>query len=133
MRYTKTMRLINKTIQTLKMTAAAFLLISAFAVVPATPVFAQGNARAQVCESIDGCGSGQGRIQDAIRTVINILSAVGGIIAVIMIIIGGFKFLTAGGDSNSVSSARNTIIYAIVGLIVIAFAQVIVRFVLQKV
>lgn len=127
------MRLINKATQIIKITAATFLLMTAFIGVSPALSYAQGDARSQVCGSIGGCGSGQGRIQSVIETIINILSAVGGIIAVIMIIIGGFKFLTAGGDSNSVSSARNTIIYAIVGLIVIAFAQVIVRFVLQKI
>jgi hypothetical protein len=49
-----------------------------------------------------------------------------------MIIIGGFRYITSGGDSGSVSSAKNTVLYAIVGLIIVALAQVIVRFVLSK-
>ena len=54
------------------------------------------------------------------------------IAAVIMIIWGGFRYVTSGGDSNKVSSAKNTIIYAVIGLIIVALAQFIVKFVLDK-
>jgi hypothetical protein len=54
-------------------------------------------------------------------------------VAVIMIIVGGLKYITSGGDSNNVSSAKSTIIYAIIGLVVVALAQFIVQFVLNKV
>jgi hypothetical protein len=49
-----------------------------------------------------------------------------------MIIIGGLKYITSGGESSNVSGAKNTIIYAIVGLIVVALAQFIVHFVLAN-
>lgn len=132
------MKSLTQNVQILKIAIISLIIAATSIAVITQPVAAQGNAKSQVCDSIgqggdSGCGSGAGRIQGVIETVINILSAVGGIIAVIMIIISGFKFLTAGGDSNNVSSAKNTIVYAIVGLIVIAFAQVIVRFVLQNV
>lgn len=93
------------------------------------------NARAnnQACESIGGCSGGEAALSKTIATVINILSAIGGIIAIILIIIGGVKYMTSGGDSNSAANARNTVLYAIVGLIIVVFAQVIVRFVLQQV
>ena len=55
-----------------------------------------------------------------------------GVVAVIMIIIGGLKYITSSGDSNNVSSAKNTILYAIIGLVVVVLAQVIVRFVVTK-
>lgn len=95
----------------------------------------------QVSEVREGVGatggntSGNARndLYSVIEDIINIFSIVVGVIAVIMIIIGGLKYITSGGDSNSVSSAKNTIIYAIVGLIVVAFAQVIVLFVLDTV
>jgi hypothetical protein len=78
--------------------------------------------------------TGAGTTVDAIvATVINIFSFVVGVIAVIMIIIGGIKYITSGGDSNNISSAKTTIIYAIIGLVVVALAQVVVRFVLNRV
>jgi len=72
-------------------------------------------------------------INTAIGAVINILSFLVGTVAVIMIIYGGFRYISSGGDSGKITSAKNTIIYAIIGLVVTAFAQVIVRFVLQKI
>lgn len=112
--------------------AVAFSAI--FVVTPVNVAWADsGNARSQACGAIGGCGGGGNKIQKTFKTIIEILSAVGGIIAVIMIIVGGIKYMTAGGDSNSISSAKNTVLYSVVGLIIIAFAQVIVRLVLEKV
>ena len=105
--------------------------------VPSTigTTYAQGDAKTQACTAIgdSGCSGGASNIQNVLRTVINVLSSIGGIIAVIVIIIGGFKYMTSNGDSNSASGARNTILYAVVGLIIVAFSQIIVRFVLQQV
>lgn len=72
-------------------------------------------------------------VNNIITVVINVFSLVVGVISVIMIIIGGLKYITSGGDSGNVSGAKNTILYAIIGLVVVALAQVIVRFVLQRV
>jgi hypothetical protein len=71
-------------------------------------------------------------INRLISTIINVLSVIIGVIAVIFIIIGGAKYITSGGDAGKVSSAKNTVIYAIVGLIIVALAQFIVRFVLSR-
>jgi len=79
-----------------------------------------------------GVGDPEDRVDTIITTVINIFSLVVGVVAVIMIIVGGFKYITSGGDSGNVSGAKNTILFAIVGLVIVALAQVIVRFVLNK-
>lgn len=95
--------------------------------------------KSTVCETLGSDASctqstGNGvNLNRVIRGVINILSIVIGVAAVIMIMVGGFRYITAGGDANNVSSAKNTIIYAIVGLVVVAMAQFIVQFVLGKV
>lgn len=72
------------------------------------------------------------KINNLVKTVVNLLSAVVGIVAVIMIIVGGFRYVTSGGNDTSVTAAKNTILYAIIGLIVVALAQIIVRFTLSK-
>lgn len=90
----------------------------------------EGGAEATDPESADVDASQ--RVDDIIRLVINIFSLIVGVISVIMIIIGGLKYITSGGDSGNVSGAKNTILYAIIGLVVVALAQVIVRFVLEK-
>jgi hypothetical protein len=71
-------------------------------------------------------------INRIVHTVINLMSAVVGVVAVIMIIVGGFRYITSGGNDTSVTSAKNTILYAIIGLVVVALAQVLVRFTLSK-
>jgi predicted membrane channel-forming protein YqfA (hemolysin III family) len=72
-------------------------------------------------------------VTDLIKKIINILSVIIGAIAVIMIIIGGFRYVTSGGKQESVTAAKNTILYALVGLVIVALAQVIVHFVLNNV
>ena len=72
-------------------------------------------------------------INDLIRKVINLLSAIVGVVAVIMIMVGGFRYITSGGSDTGVTSAKNTILYAIIGLIIVALAQLLVRFVLRQV
>lgn len=72
------------------------------------------------------------RIEGIVKAIINLISIIVGIVAIILIIINGLRFITANGDSNSISSARSGVIYALVGLIIAALAQVIVRFVLAR-
>jgi Type IV secretion system pilin len=76
--------------------------------------------------------TGAGSVNSLLTTTINIFSLVVGIIAVIMLIFGGLKYITSGGDSSKVGTAKNTIVFAIVGLVIVALAQVIVQFVLTK-
>ncbi len=60
------------------------------------------------------------------ETVANILLLVVGAVAVIMLIIGGFRYVVSGGDSTAVEGAKNTILYAIIGIVVafLAFAAI---------
>lgn len=74
----------------------------------------------------------QERINNIIQTVINIFSIVVGVVSVIMIILGGLKYVTSGGDSSNVTGAKNTILYAIIGLVIVSLSQFIVRFVLSR-
>jgi len=63
--------------------------------------------------------------------IVSIFSIIVGIIAVIMIIYGGFRYITSGGDSGKVGNAKNSLIYALVGLVIVALAQLIVHYVLN--
>jgi cytochrome bd-type quinol oxidase subunit 2 len=78
-------------------------------------------------------GGTNARFTRLIHTIVNLLSAIVGVVAVIMIIVGGLRYITSGGNDTSVTSAKNTILYAIIGLIIVALAQVIVRFTLNKI
>ncbi len=88
-----------------------------------------------VCNGIGGCTNkpGESTPETTVVTVINLLSFAVATVSVIMVIIGGFKYVTSQGDSSGTASARNTIVYALVGLVVVAVAQVMVRFVTRRV
>ena len=76
--------------------------------------------------------TGTNNVQTLLTNIINWFSIIVGVIAVIMIIVGGLKYITSGGESGKVSSAKTTIIYALIGLVVVALAQLIVHFVLGQ-
>lgn len=71
-------------------------------------------------------------LSQTIENIINIFSVIIGVIAVIMIMVGGLRYITSAGDSNRIASAKNTIVMALIGLIIVALAQVIVKFVLNS-
>ena len=73
------------------------------------------------------CGIG-----DVIKTVINVLLFIIGSLSVIMIIFGGIKYVISNGDSSQITSAKNTIMYAVIGLIVALLAYAIVNFVVTQ-
>ncbi len=96
-------------------------------------------AKQDVCAGLElatgqGCAEpadGETSVESVIATVVNILSWIVGVAAVIMLIISGLRFVTSNGDTQSVTNAKNGIIFAVIGLLVVAFAQVIVQFVVN--
>jgi hypothetical protein len=83
--------------------------------------------------STTGCdGTAETSANKLVTTIINIISVVVGVVAVIMIIVAGFRYITSGGKQESVTGAKNTILYAVIGLVIVALAQVVVHFVLAK-
>lgn len=67
------------------------------------------------------------------KTIVNVLLFLIGAISVIMLIYGGIRYTTSGGNSANVTAAKNTILYAIIGLIIAFLAFAIVNFVLDGV
>ena len=63
-------------------------------------------------------------------TITNVLLFILGAISVIMIIIGGLRYVISGGNSTNVTAAKNTILYAIVGVIIALLSYAIINFVL---
>lgn len=96
-------------------------------------------AQQDVCQALDAgtdCKQnphGNVSVNSLITTIVNIFSFVVGTTAVIMIIVGGFRYVTSGGDSGKLGSAKGTITYALVGIAIVALAQGMVRFVLKNV
>ncbi|MBR0488402.1 hypothetical protein IJJ39_01865 [Candidatus Saccharibacteria bacterium] len=88
----------------------------------------QEGAQAAQC---DGCPSDLFGDTGVFRQVTNTILYVVGIIAVIMLIIGGIRYVVSGGDSKKVTDAKNTVLYAIIGLVVCFLAFAIVNFVIN--
>lgn len=86
-----------------------------------------GNADNAVCKA-----QGSDKASSMIQVVINILLYALGIIAIIMIIVGGIRYTTSGGDASSLKTARDTIIYSVVGLVVAILAFAIVNLVVGR-
>ena len=98
---------------------------------PLGPACDETTEDASVC-SADGSDPIAGK-EGIIMRVVNILSYVVGAASVIMVIYGGMKYVLANGDSNSISTARNTILYALIGVVVFLFSQLIIRFVISRI
>ena len=76
---------------------------------------------------------GTNNLMKTINDIINVVLGALGIVAVVVIIIGGIGFVTSQGDAARVTKARNTILYGVVGLVVALLAFAIVNFVLKGV
>lgn len=89
---------------------------------------AQGKDQQGDAATLFGDG-GQGGI---FRTITNVLLFLIGAISVIMLIVGGIRYVVSGGDSTAVQNAKNTILYAIVGVVVAILAYAVVNFVISS-
>lgn len=132
--FTKLKKMIVAASAALALLAPAAAPVAVYAVDYDTSGAVACGVEGQVDQTTGGCavGSTGTSFSGLVKKIINIFSIIIGVIAVIMIIIGGLKYITSGGDSGNVSSAKNTIIYALVGLVIVALAQFIVRFVLSN-
>ena len=66
------------------------------------------------------------------RTITNILIFLIGAVSVVMLIVGGFRYVVSGGDSAGVEGAKNTILYAIIGIVVAFLAYAAVSFIISQ-
>lgn len=114
-----------------KLTVASVLALGLL-VLPAVPASAQ-SVLDQACETSDSaiCNNTTQSAGDVVGTVINTLLFIVGALSVIMIIFGGIRYTISGGDAGKVTAAKNTITYAIVGLVVSFLAFAVVNWVLN--
>jgi hypothetical protein len=129
---------------------AAFLVVGLFLFLPfgpasiSTPDVAYSVQTLESCANPEDCIRGGatepvgevddagGRVVGVFQFAVNVLSWVVAATSVIMIIFGAFKVITSAGDQNSIAVGRKAIVYALAGLVVALFAQVLVRFVLTS-
>lgn len=104
--------------------------VVALAVMPEVSALTlEEGARAAKC---NGCPEDLFGPTGAFRQITNTILYIVGIIAVIMLIIGGIRYVVSGGDAKKVTDAKNTVLYAIIGLVIAVFAYAIVNFVITS-
>ena len=109
--------------------AAAFASMALF--VPAQVALADPAGEIQKGINQAG-GAGEPTLGARFEDIVNVMLYIIGAIAVIMIVIGGIRYVTSNGDSGSVKSAKDTILYSVIGLIVAILAYSIVNFVVAS-
>ena len=132
------MKKLKQLLSTAMVVPAFALGVVLFTAVPAYAAFdlsigdgaiaAQGKDQEGDAASLFGDG-GQGGI---FRTITNVMLFIIGAISVIMLIIGGIRYVLSGGNQEKVAEAKNTILYAIVGVVVAILAFAVVNFVIQS-
>jgi type IV secretion system pilin len=132
--------IIKKSLQALLIVPVLALGVSLVAGVVDSPV-----ALAQCTNDVSGgiaggagCAQGEDQQSDLFgesgifKTITNVLLFIIGAISVIMLIIGGIRYTTSNGDSGAVTTAKNTILYAVIGIIVALLAYALVNFVITS-
>lgn len=123
-----------------RLLASLVLVASVFATPLLAPeMVAAGGTKAKACEGVVAIGGGDeagectgGGLEKFLKDIVNILLFVIGTISVIMIIVGGIRYVVSGGDSNAVTGAKNTILYSVIGLVVAIMAYAIINFVIAS-
>ena len=111
--------------------AALALGAVTFVGVPSTSAV---DTKASVTEGINaagGTGTTGSTLTDLVKNIISVLLFIAGAVAVIMIILGGIRYITSNGDQAQVKGAKDTIMYSVIGLVVAILAYAIVRFVVS--
>lgn len=107
--------------------AAPALALDPFAKIPCGAA-----AQSALCTDKSKTGNPLTGSNGLLHKATQIVAVVTGSVAVIIIIVGGFMYITSGGDPQKVNNAKNAIVYAAIGLVIIVAAQFIITFVLSK-
>jgi len=121
-----------KTTQIIKRTGALVAETGIFFAVTAGSVFAQGIQQGADEAKPEGTPSNLFGSDGLFQVLANTLIFIIGAIAVIMLIIGGIRYVVSGGNDNAVAGAKNTILYAIIGIAVAFLAYAAVNFVIGQ-
>ena len=114
---------------TLCLAVAAFVFVPDIAQAAPVDVLSGCRGDSSVCQNSGGGNA----VYKIIKGIINLLITIAGIISVIMIIVGGIKYSTSGGDAKAISSGKDTLVYAVIGLVISVMAFAIVNVVLGKI
>ena len=111
---------------------AVVIAVPLLVVTPTSANIAQAAAVDEIEEGFNEAGGSENDtdLTGIVKTVIDTMLFIVGVLAVIMIIFSGIRYITAHGDKGQVESAKNTLIYSIVGLVVAIVAYAVVGWVI---
>lgn len=109
------------------------MLVAPVALMPATVSASNNctNPKDCITKGSDNAKTGATDIDEVIKSVTNLLLFLVGAVSVIMLVLGGFKYVTSNGNADQIKSAKNTIMYAVIGLAVAIIAYAAVDFVVD--
>ena len=116
------------------MFALALLFVPQAAFAEEPPATGQGTASQQALEglnSVNPNGANSPELTTVIQTILNAVYFIIGIVAVVMIILGGISYATSQGDPTKVKKGKDTVLYGVIGLVIALLAYAIVNFVLN--
>jgi magnesium-transporting ATPase (P-type) len=109
------------------------VIVSGGTTVALLPVAAHADESIQgAVDSVQPANAATGSLQTNIKNIINVMLILIGIVAVIMLIVGGFRYVLSNGNEKAVSGAKDTILYAVIGIVVALLSFAIVNFVLGQ-
>lgn len=129
-----------KSVSIKKLVLSAIISILGFSMVATLPTFADTDicsldvsAEVKAAAGCSGTGVSVDTLPSVIVRILNAIILVAGLIAVVFVVIGGINYMTSSGDAAKIKKAKDTILYAIIGLVVCALAFAIVNFVINNI
>ncbi len=122
------MKSIKRQLITAALVLATLLGLSALPIATTYAV----NPADQVGQGVNTAGGEGQQLKPQIANVINVLLFVVGAVAVIMIVLGGLRYVLSNGDSSQITAAKNTVLYSVIGLVVALLGYAIVNFVVAQ-
>ena len=112
-------------------------ILSFSAITPtyATSICDNDNISGEV-RAANGCPNTNTDVAELPDVVVNILYAiiaVSGLIAIVFVIVGGIQYMTSAGDPGKIKKAKDTILYAVIGLVICVLAFAIVNFTISNI
>lgn len=132
----------SKIIKTFLAVFISIFSLNIFSLAPVSASNASASASRDVCNASGvsaevkkaaGCSGNSNALPKAIQSILSAIIVVSGIIAVVFIVYGGIQYMTSAGDAGKIKKAKDTILYAVIGLIVCALAFAIVNFVIGSI
>lgn len=107
------------------------MMVAPVGLTPATVSASCTGPKNCITQGSNNARTGATDIDAVIKSVTNLLLFLVGAVSVIMLVLGGFKYVTSNGNADQIKSAKNTIMYAVIGLVVAIVAYAAVDFVVD--